>query len=416
MDEEEENIISIDNYSINLNERIKNHGLINDYLALNNKDNKKYICKQILKEKKKKNEQENSINVHSKINHKNIVKFYDFYQDENYYYILLEYIEGTTLSKIIQDNSYDENEIFIIVEQILNALLYLYDSNIIIKDLSLRNIFIREKNVENDKTKIILCNLDNKGLLSNLSNFPIEEYYNKIVFKLGIIICKLIDKEFFYFLRKNKLDKSEENEKLLSKCINNKIINNYIISGDIKELLNKMILVERGKRIHIKKIKEEKWFRFKKNNESNKNDKNYENIKNNDNTKEKNKESVNNESFSSNTSEIKENIKNKKLNVVEETIITDEGYLELYKKEKELLLGLINHYDKEQIIKSIKKAKDYSEYVKPINNSISDCSQSETTERTNDKSEKTLSRIERKKRYIEKNKENRNFWDIFICK
>jgi hypothetical protein len=298
----------------------------------------------------------------------------------------------------------------------LNALLYLYDSNIIIKDLSLRNIFIREKNVGSDKTKIILCNLDNKGLLSNLSNFPIEEYYNKIVFKLGIIICKLIDKEIFSFLRKNKMDKNEENEKLLSKWINNKIFNKDGISGDIKELLNKMLSVEIGKRIHIKKIKEKKWFRFKKNNESNENDKNYENSKHNDNTKEKNKESANNESFSSNGSEIKENIKNKKLKVVEETIITDEGYLELYKKEKELLLGLINHYDKEQINKSIKKAKDYSEYVKPINNSISNYSQSETTERTNDKSEKTLSRIERKKRYIEKNKENRNFWNIFICK
>ena len=414
--DEEENIISIDDYSINLEERIKNHGLINDYLAINNKDNKKYICKKVLKEKKKKNELENSIIVHSKINHENIVKFYDFYQDDNYYYILLEYIEGTTLSKIIQDISYDENEIFIIVEQILNALLYLYDSNIIIKDLSLRNIFIREKNVGSDKTKIILCNLDNKGLLSNLSNFPIEEYYNKIVFKLGIIICKLIDKEIFSFLRKNKMDKNEENEKLLSKWINNKIFNKDGISGDIKELLNKMLSVEIGKRIHIKKIKEKKWFRFKKNNESNENDKNYENSKHNDNTKEKNKESVNNESFSSSGSEIKENIKNKKLKVVEETIITDEGYLELYKKEKELLLGLINHYDKEQIIKSIKKAKDYSEYVKPINNSISNYSQSETTERTNDKSEKTLSRIERKKRYIEKNKENRNFWNIFICK
>ena len=414
--DEEENIISIDDYSINLEERIKNHGLINDYLAINNKDNKKYICKKVLKEKKKKNELENSIIVHSKINHENIVKFYDFYQDDNYYYILLEYIEGTTLSKIIQDISYDENEIFIIVEQILNALLYLYDSNIIIKDLSLRNIFIREKNVGSDKTKIILCNLDNKGLLSNLSNFPIEEYYNKIVFKLGIIICKLIDKEIFSFLRKNKMDKNEENEKLLSKWINNKIFNKDGISGDIKELLNKMLSVEIGKRIHIKKIKEKKWFRFKKNNESNENDKNYENSKHNDNTKEKNKESASNESFSSNGSEIKENIKNKKLKVVEETIITDEGYLELYKKEKELLLGLINHYDKEQIIKSIKKAKDYSEYVKPINNSISNYSQSETTERTNDKSEKTLSRIERKKRYIEKNKENRNFWNIFICK
>ena len=411
--DEEENIISIDDYSINLEERIKNHGLINDYLAINNKDNKKYICKKVLKEKKKKNELENSIIVHSKINHENIVKFYDFYQDDNYYYILLEYIEGTTLSKIIQDISYDENEIFIIVEQILNALLYLYDSNIIIKDLSLRNIFIREKNVGSDKTKIILCNLDNKGLLSNLSNFPIEEYYNKIVFKLGIIICKLIDKEIFSFLRKNKMDKNEENEKLLSKWINNKIFNKDGISGDIKELLNKMLSVEIGKRIHIKKIKEKKWFRFKKNNESN------ENSKHNDNTKEKNKECVNNESFSSSGSEIKENIKNKKLKVVEETIITDEGYLELYKKEKELLLGLINHYDKEQIIKSIKKAKDYSEYVKPIisnNNLISNYSQSETTERTNDKSEKTLSRIERKKRYIEKNKENRNFWNIFICK
>lgn len=417
MDEDEEdNFKIINNYYIYLGKRIENQGLIKDYLAINNKENKKYICKKLLKENKKK-EIENSIYIHSKIKNDNIVKLYDFSQDDDYYYIFLEYIEGKTLAKIIQNILYEESEIFIIIEQIVNALIYLYESNMVLKDLLLRNIFIKKKNNEKEKTKILLCNLDNKSLLSNLSKYSIEDCYNKIVFKLGIIICELLDKEFYSFLRRNKIDKDEENEEIIKNYIQNKILKNEGITENVKELIIDMIIIKREQRIHITKIKEEKWFEyFYKINNKNKNDKFTNKSKINDNNIEEEKtESIINESCSSNISEIKENKKNKKLNIEEETIITDEEYFELYNKEKELSLGLIDHYDKGNIIKSINLAKEYSDSVK-LNTINSNNSKNKSTERTNDKSEKQITGFEKRRKNYEKNKENKSFWNIFICK
>ena len=93
---------------------------------------------------------------------------------------------------------FDELEIFIIIEQIANILIFFYDNLIVIKDLSLKNKFIKNKTKENEIPHALLCNLENEFLLS-LNNNKFEEYYKLIVFKLGLIICKLIYKDFYFF-------------------------------------------------------------------------------------------------------------------------------------------------------------------------------------------------------------------------
>ena len=43
--------------------------------------------------------------------------------------------------------------------------MYLCDNNIILEDLSIRNIFIKEKKDKNDEMQVLLCDLENKELL-----------------------------------------------------------------------------------------------------------------------------------------------------------------------------------------------------------------------------------------------------------
>ena len=404
--QEVNNIINVYNYTVDLEEKIENRGLVADFLSINNKDNKKYICKLIPIEKKKK-EIENSIYLHSTIKHEKIVKLYDNYKDAEYYFLFLEYIEGKTLAKTIQNTSYDENEIFIIIEQIIDALSYLYEKEIVLKNLLLRNIFVKNKCNENEKTKVLLCNLDNRNLLSNLDKYPLEEYYNKIVFKLGIIICELLDNEFSSFLSKNKIDKDEENQEIIGEYIRTHIINKKGITENIINLIITMVLLVKDQRIHITEIKKHRWYRHfyktnKKKKEIKENQENKEakerkenkEIKSSKNNLEKN-ESVISESINSSVSLKQVSKKNKNLNIVKETITTDEGYLEYYEKEKELLLGLIDNYDKDELNKMINLSKKYSESIQ-FNNDSKYC-QNESTEITTDKSEKSLSRIERKK-------------------
>ena len=412
MNEEEiKNIIIVKKYTVDLESKIENLGLIDDFLAIKIKNNKKYICK-LVKNDRKRKEKKKSIIIHSKIDHVNIVKLYDFYEDDEYFFIFLDYIEGKTLEKIIENISYEENEIFIIVEQIVNVLIFLYDSKYILKDLELRNIFIRKKYNESEKTQILLCNLENRALLSNsLSNSnktSIEESYNKIVLKLGLIICQLLDAQLFSYLRKNKFEtETDEEFDELKKEIEKKILAKNGITENIKNLIIYMVMIGKEQRIHIKDIKKKKWFKyFYKINEEKENKKMLNNSIKVDNKnvilnkyiKIENKESIVNERApigisKSLNQEIK---KTRKPNIVEETIITDEGYLELYKKEKELLLGLIDNYDREELIKDINLSKKYLETVKINNNS--NYFQSDSTEINRDKSEKLLSQIDRKRK------------------
>jgi hypothetical protein len=221
-------------------------------------------------------------------------------------------------------------------------------------------------------------------------------------------MCQLLDVQLFSYLRKNKFEtETDEEFDELKKEIEKKILAKNGITENIKNLIIYMVMIGKEQRIHIKDIKKKKWFKyFYKINEEKENKKMLNNSIKVDNKngilnkyiKIENKESIVNERApigisKSLNQEIK---KTRKPNIVEETIITDEGYLELYKKEKELLLGLIDNYDREELIKDINLSKKYLETVKINNNS--NYFQSDSTEINRDKSEKLLSQIDRKRK------------------
>ena len=404
------NQIEIGDYIL-YNIRIQNQGLIEDYLAINNKVEKNYICKIVsikeLKENISLEEKKETISIHKNLKHDNIVKLYDSKVIKNFLYIFFDFIEGKTLSKtIIIDKNYKfkEKEIFIIIEQITNVLIYLYDNKIILKDLSLKNIFIQEKKKKNEKTHILLCNLENTAFLSMSKNSDeFNNYYDKIVYKLGIIICVLLDNEFYKYYKRNINE-----EDLIDNYIENKIINKFEITEYLKNLIILMILLGKEQRINLKKIPEHRWFKqfykeikhdksernektekserkmkinekserkMKTNEKSERNERSVKvekiskiekrekeknekyiekNEKSEKNEKKSNNEPISNKSLISKGTRITQNNQKK---FKEETIFTDEEYLELYKKEKELLLGLITSFDRDDFINTLKKRK-----------------------------------------------------------
>lgn len=92
------------------------------------------------------------IKILHKLNHKNIVRVYNYYAYENIYtgYILMEYIDGTDIGSFIHDyfepfESIRLDEIFI---QLIDAFCYIESHGIIHRD-------IREKNILVDKSGIV---------------------------------------------------------------------------------------------------------------------------------------------------------------------------------------------------------------------------------------------------------------------
>ena len=95
-------------------------------------------------------------NILRNLNHPNIVKLEDFKTTSNNYYIVMEYINGGELSKCLEkykekyQKGFPEKIVQHLMKQIVDALAYLHDLNIIHRDLKLANIMV---NFDNEKDK-----------------------------------------------------------------------------------------------------------------------------------------------------------------------------------------------------------------------------------------------------------------------
>ncbi|KAN0055815.1 hypothetical protein ACTA71_011702 [Dictyostelium dimigraforme] len=76
----------------------------------------------------------------------NMVKCYGFSIDENFTYIFIEYINGYTLGHYVSKNSpIPENELSVIIEDLIKALISIHEKDVIHRDLKLENVMFDSK-------------------------------------------------------------------------------------------------------------------------------------------------------------------------------------------------------------------------------------------------------------------------------
>jgi serine/threonine protein kinase len=83
--------------------------------------------------------------LHKSLHHPHIVQFIESFQNGDNYWIILEFINGSDLSKWRQSftsHPPDEHEVLSIFVQILQAVQYLHHHNIVHRDLKPANIFL----------------------------------------------------------------------------------------------------------------------------------------------------------------------------------------------------------------------------------------------------------------------------------
>ncbi len=88
------------------------------------------------------------MNILSNLDHPNIVKYFGVFEDEYYVHILMEYLKGYDLYKIISLKKYtgfDEKDMCEIIHQLLKALSFIHSQNIIHRDIKPENILFANK-------------------------------------------------------------------------------------------------------------------------------------------------------------------------------------------------------------------------------------------------------------------------------
>jgi serine/threonine-protein kinase len=111
--------------------------------AINKYTNKKVAIK-IAIDRHKQDHIINESNMLSRIDHRNIIRFFDVNSIRNdQLYIVTEFLEGETLQEYIEKNGPLNYERFLhIFQEICNGLSYIHSQNIVHKDLKPRNIFL----------------------------------------------------------------------------------------------------------------------------------------------------------------------------------------------------------------------------------------------------------------------------------
>jgi calcium/calmodulin-dependent protein kinase I len=212
----------------------------------------------------------NEINILSEVDHPNIVKLYEAFETDEYFYIVMELMQGGELfDRIIEQEFFSENEAKEVLSPIIDAVNYCHEMDIIHRDLKPENL-LYENSDDDSVIKISdfgLAKLVPKSTFASTAwgtpgyvapEIVMWKRYGKEVdvWSIGIIMYILLcGYPPFY---------SDNNSELFEmiKTGNFEFHSPYWdqVSTEAKDLIKKLLTVDSKKRITLEQVKEHKWF------------------------------------------------------------------------------------------------------------------------------------------------------------
>ena len=204
----------------------------------------------------------NEINIHSKLDHENIIKLYNVHEDNESINIIMEYAPNGNLYELItkEKNGFSEYKAFEYFIQVVNAVYYLHNNNIIHRDIKPENILIGDDN------KIKLCDfgwakeltLENRSTFCGTIEYMAPEIvenenydYGVDIWSLGILLYELLyghspfkannTKNVILNIKSHELTYDDKNKNVSKSC---------------KDLIKKLLNNNPQKRYKIKDILE----------------------------------------------------------------------------------------------------------------------------------------------------------------
>ena len=136
---------------------------------------KKFAVKTIFKENIQQNLHlfKRELEILKTLDHPNIVKFYETYQDEKFFHFVMEFCSGGELLERIADTGFlSEKEAAVIMKKVFSAVKYLHEHSIVHRDLKPENFLFSHKGKDSE-IKIIDFGLSRQfeGIYTSIHDF-----------------------------------------------------------------------------------------------------------------------------------------------------------------------------------------------------------------------------------------------------
>ena len=211
------------------------------------------------------------INIHSRLNHENIVKFFSYNKGLNEVNILLEYCPNGAIFELINKEGFDEFQTYKYFSQVVNAVYFLHKNNLVHRDIKPENILL-------SGNKIKLCdfgwccetNLNDRKSFCGTFEYMAPEIIKEIpygkpvdIWALGILLYEL----YFGVSPFNSNKQNEEQTKeIINNIMQNKLFfNRKNIAYDMKDLIIHMLENDVNRRYTIDEVVAHPWFKKCKN-------------------------------------------------------------------------------------------------------------------------------------------------------
>ena len=249
-------------------------GSFSEIYKLINKSNSYIYAGKIypLEKLKKLNSYDTEEIILKQLDHPNIIKFIESFDDDKYHYIITDYYPNGNLADFCKireskGNKLTEIEIKYYVLQIVNALIYLKKNNIIHRDIKPHHLILTDKlnlklcgfhvakKLSNEKDKIT----GTSGTKSYKAPEVLKNRYYSFevdVWSLGILIYRLFTGSVPF--------KGKSNDEVYESIMKRKdtFLNDCDISPLAKDLIQKILVIEPSNRLTIEKVLSHDFLQF----------------------------------------------------------------------------------------------------------------------------------------------------------
>lgn len=200
------------------------------------------------------------------LNHPNIIKLYDIYEELGDIYIIMEYCEKTMLALL--DEKLNETSVKYYIKQLVDGLYYLQKKNIVHRDIKPANILLKNNIIKIADFGFAKALDNNDIMMDTICGSPLymapeilykAKYSSKSdLWSLGIIIYQMIYRKHPYKNPKSIIDLIRKIES--DDIIFEQFIDNIKISEECINLMKELLDISPTSRISLCELRNDIWF------------------------------------------------------------------------------------------------------------------------------------------------------------